>query len=438
MLGGTFGIALLRNSIGAGIIMAVFLLLDRPKYSMKLTIWIYSVFMCAAITAFSFWYLYSSDTFVRFSSLLCIPVIGTFCIKMSADTLYLSMYRFTLGFYILSVVVFFGVNISRIFFGSSIWADIIVRFVMAAVIVFIIASRVRKSFLCGIDYLCEEMDWFSSVTVFLSILTAGLVAFWPGTHKLSMFHIVCMVILFFMAGMIQYMVFQIYLHQGKERRYQRENELFVINERLMLNQLELLRESERKSVRIRHDVRHHCLLMEEYIKKREFDKLSDYVQQYREDVESRSAPRICGNDTINSILSVYERRAREKNIDVTMKVRVSGEIAVRDIDLTAILANIFENAIQGCTSSGEPAQSINISVTRKGKKIVIQCRNTCARDLKDEVYAPKPGKSAGIGISSILKVVSYYNGESEFSINDGIFVARILLNIPESFQEVVT
>lgn len=423
---------MLRNGIGAGTIMAVFLLLDRPRFTMKLTIWLYSLFMFLAVTVFSFWYLYSSDTYVRFSPLLSIVVVGFFCINMSSDTLFLSLYRFTLGFYILSVMVFCGVDVSRIWFGNSVWADIIVRVVMAAVIIYIIATRVRKSFLSGIDYLCEEMDGFSSVTVFLSILTAGLVAFWPGARQLSMFHVVRTVILFFMAGMIQYMVFQIYLHQGKERRYQKENELLAINEQLMLRQLEILRESERKSVRIRHDVRHHCLLMEEYIKKRQLDKLLNYVQQYREDIESRSSPRICANDTINGILSLYERRAREKNINVTINVRVSGEITVRDIDLTAILANIFENAIQGCTASGEPEQAIHISITRKGKKIVVQCRNTCARDRKQEVCMPNSGKAGGVGMSSIITVVSYYSGESEFFVEDGMFVARVLLNIPET------
>ncbi len=432
MLGGSLWISVLRNGIGALTIMAVYLLIDRPRFSIRLTIWIYSVFLLAAVTVFSFWYLCSSDTYVRFSPLVCIPVVGVFCMKMSSDTLYLSMYRFTLSFYILSVVVFCGINTSRIWFGYSIWADIIVRVVMVAVIVYFIASKVRKSFLSGIDYLREEMDCFSAVTVILSILIAALVAVWPGERRLSMFHVVRTVILFFMAGMIQYMVFQIYLHQGKERRYQKENELLAINEQLMLRQLEILRESERKAVRIRHDVRHHCLLMEEYIKKREIDKLFNYVQQYREDIESRSSPRICGNDTINSILSLYERLAREKNIKVTMNIRVSGEITVRDIDLTAVLANIFENAIHGCEESGEAEQSIHISVTRKGKKIVVQCRNTCARHLESEVCLPKSDKCCGIGMSSILTVVSYYNGESEFFMEDGMFVARVLLNIPES------
>lgn len=35
MLGGSFGVAFFRNAIAAGLFMTVFLLLDRPKFSMK-------------------------------------------------------------------------------------------------------------------------------------------------------------------------------------------------------------------------------------------------------------------------------------------------------------------------------------------------------------------------------------------------------------------
>lgn len=35
MLGGSFWIAFLRNGIGAGLIMTVFLMLDRPRQPMK-------------------------------------------------------------------------------------------------------------------------------------------------------------------------------------------------------------------------------------------------------------------------------------------------------------------------------------------------------------------------------------------------------------------
>ena len=427
MLGGSLWVAVLRNGLGVILMMAVFLLLDHPRLSMKRTVCYYFLFALLAIAGFSFWYLYDRENFIRFSGMFSIFVVGIFCISLSREILYVSLYKLALAFYILSLTVFCGIDAYRIWFNESMWSDIIIRFIMTVVIIFVIVSKIRRSFLEGIDYLRDEMDLFSAITVLLSIFIAAIVAFWPGTHEFSMFNIVRTVLLFLMSGVIQYMVFQLYLHKGMERRYQVEKELLETNERLIRRQLELMHESEEEAARIRHDVRHHCLLIEEYIRNGENGKLLGYVKQYKEYIESTEVDCICSNETINSILSVYSRWAKEKGIQVTMCVKAAGEIAVKDIDLVAVIANIFENAIHGCIESCQPQQKIDISVMRKGKKIVVQCRNTCLKGIK--LKDGMPGNGKGTGIYSVMKVVSYYNGEAEFDVKDEMFIVKILLNI---------
>lgn len=56
MLGGNFWIAFLRNTIGAGTIMTVFLMLDRPRVSMKKAFLYYAGFGLLTIITFSIWY----------------------------------------------------------------------------------------------------------------------------------------------------------------------------------------------------------------------------------------------------------------------------------------------------------------------------------------------------------------------------------------------
>lgn len=432
MLGGPLWVAVLRNSLGAILMMGVFLLLDHPRLSMKKTVCYYFLFALFAVAGFSLWYLYDRENFILFSGMLSIFVVGVFCILLSREILYVSLYKLALGFYILSLTVFCGIDASRIWFNGSIWADIIIRLIMAVVIIFVIASKIRRSFLEGIGYLRDEMDLFSAVTVLLSIFIAAIVAFWPGTHAFSVFNIVRTVLLFLMSGVIQYMVFQLYLHKGKERRYQVEKELLETNERLIRRQLELMHESEEEAARIRHDARHHCLLIEEYIRSGENGKLLGYVKQYKEYIESTEAGCIGSNETINSILSVYSRWAKEKGIKVTMYVKAAGELAVRDTDLVAVIANIFENAIHGCIESCQPEQKIDISVMRKGKRLLYNA-NTCLKGIK--LKNGMPGNGRGTGIYSVMKVVSYYNGEAEFDVKDGMFIVKILLNISQDNEK---
>ena len=78
MLGGSLWVAVLRNGLGVILMMAVFLLLDHPRLSMKRTVCYYFLFALLAIAGFSFWYLYDRENFIRFSGMFSIFVVGIF------------------------------------------------------------------------------------------------------------------------------------------------------------------------------------------------------------------------------------------------------------------------------------------------------------------------------------------------------------------------
>lgn len=437
MLGGSFFIAFLRSGIGAGLMMTAFLMLDHPRFPIKKTIRCYAAYGAAVSAALGVWYVLDSESYIRFSGIVAILVCGIFCMLMSTETLYLSVYRTALGFYMLAVAVFCGVDAARIWFGGNVWADIVIRLLLSVAGILLIEKKIRKSFWAGIDFLREEMDWFSATAMLVLVLCASLMIFLSGKQPFSLPNAIRIAILLFMAGLVQYMVFQMYLHRGRENRYRAEKELLEMNRQLLQRQMELIRESEMEAARMRHDIRHHCLLIEEYIKNLDMDKLLAYVEQYRKEVEGRRSVRICSNDTINGILSAYARQAEEQGIPVEMQVKIEENIAVRDIDLVAILANVFENAINGCIRSGEADKSIQLSITQKESKIAVQCKNTCAPDIKFDKRMPKSSTGGGMGAFSIVKVASYYNGEADFKTEGNFFVARILLNLPSMAKESV-
>lgn len=432
MLGGSFGVAVLRSTISAGLVMTVFLLLDRPKFPMKKTRIYYVLFGCLVVLSYSIWYMLDREGYVRFSGISVIPVVGIFCMLMSREKAYLSLYKIALGFYLLAIITVCGIDASRLWFGGDIWVDIVIRIIMTLVILLMVFRKIRHNFLEGVDLLGEEMNIFSVVALFASIVIVGFIALWPGDRSLSIARVMRILVLFIMAGLIQYMMFRMYLHQGREHRYQVEKELLEMNEELLYHQLKQMRESGKEAVRIRHDIRHHCLLIEEYIKNGENEKLLAYVKQYEEDMESGRAERICANETINSILTVYGRYAKKEKISITMDVKAAEEIAVRNIDMVAVLANVVENAIHGCLRSERVEKEIGLSIIQKGNKIVIRCKNTCAEDVEFQDGLPVSSSGRGIGVSSIMKVVSDYNGETDFSMDNGMFFVRILMHMPSA------
>jgi len=430
MLGGSFWIALLRNTISTGLMLTFFLMLDRPKLSMKKTIGCYLAFGLTLITGYSIWYVYANDSFVQYAAFSTLFVIGIFCMLMSGEVVYLSLYKMALAFYVFSLCTFCGVDVARWGFGDNIFVDILVRLICMVLILWFTWKKFRKQFLGSVDFLIEEMDLFSSVTLFVSVMLGAIMAYWPNLQGFSVFNMVRAFLILFMAGVLQYTILHLYIHLGQEHHYQEEKELMKINEQLLRRQMDLMRESQQETARHRHDMRHHMLLIREYAQKEKAVGLLGYLDQYEEEIENGSLKEICANQAVNSILSAYASKAKLKDIRVETEVSLPFTLPVRDIDWVAILANIFENAIHGCLSSGRPDPLIQIQILKKGRKISIQCVNTCSEQITFLKGIPQSDTGGGIGVSSILKTAARYRGETDFSVRDGAFVTRVLLNVP--------
>lgn len=386
MLGGSVGIALLRHIMGAMLMMGVFFLLDRPRFSVKRAAVYYCVFGVLAAAAFGVWYLIDFEVFVRCSGFAAIFVVGIFCILMSADFLYLSIYKLTLGFYLLSVMVFLGIDGSRIWFGGSIWVDLALRAVAETVILLFIIKSVRPRFQAGRDFLSAVMDLPSAITLVFILMIAGVGTYWPDGHELSINRVVRIAVMLVMTGTIQWMTFRTYLYRGKEYYCRMEKELMELNELLLRRQLRLMK---------------------------------------AEELEVRNVGKFCDNVTVSKILSVYKTYADEENIQIEVRADLNEDLKIREFDIVAILVSIFENAIYECCSAGEETRRINMILQQNGNKVVLLCQNTCAPTRKEE-GCPEHWKDKA---ESIQKLVRHYNGEIDFSIENRMHVSKILLDI---------
>ena len=143
---------------------------------------------------------------------------------------------------------------------------------------------------------------------------------------------------------------------------------------------------------------------------------------------------ICENTAVNNILSAYTRKARKAQIKVTLDVELDKELAIPNIDLVTILSNAYENAIFGCMEVKKHMEErecfIHLLIKRKKRKLVICCSNTCRKETELKKGQPKPEFTGGIGVSSIIKTAQEYGGEYDFKNDEGVFIFRLIMNIP--------
>ena len=174
----------------------------------------------------------------------------------------------------------------------------------------------------------------------------------------------------------------------------------------------------------RHDRRHHNLVMLEFANNNDIERVREYLKSLVEsENEVWGEVRYCENMTINTVLTVYERRAKENGISVQISANASRDLDVSPQDLVIVIANLFENAIHATAKHKGKKKLIDISIKGSAQRLLIKVENPCRNNLTfDETLY-------GVGIRSVIATTNKYEGMYDFTAEDGIFSAKISLNI---------
>ncbi|MDE7282324.1 MAG: GHKL domain-containing protein [Lachnospiraceae bacterium] len=434
MLGGSVYIALIRLVINFAGVSLFFSLLSVSRYGRKKTVICYGCFIAILVALACVWYVVDWESYVRMAALTMYICFAVFAFFMSGDSIYLAFYKLALVFYLMAVYVIGGLEISIIFFDRNVWADIIVRILLILLIAFLLNKYIKKSIKGYGDYVENEADHFSVAAMIICILLGiGYIVNPALNSGLTPQRIYQILINFILTGALQLLVFRFYLHIGKEKEYERENQLIQMNYRLLERQLEILEESIDSGKRLRHDIRHHNAVIAEYVRRGQQEELLQYLKEYDRETDQGIPEMICANTAVNNILSAYTAKARSEQIEVTLDVELGKNLEIPSIDLVAILANAYENAIYACTEVMKQPDGrkcfIHLLLKKRKNKLLISCRNTCRMETELKNGQPKTEFTGGVGVSSIIRTAEKYAGEYDFKNDNGEFVFRLIMNI---------
>ena len=174
----------------------------------------------------------------------------------------------------------------------------------------------------------------------------------------------------------------------------------------------------------RHDRRHHNLVMLEFANNNDVESVREYLKNLVDsDSKVGGEAKYCENTTINTVLTVYERRAMENGISVNISAKASSDLSISPQDLVIVIANLFENAINATSKIKAKDRQIDIYIKDSAQRLLIKIENSCKANLVfDETLF-------GIGIRSVISATNKYEGMYDFAAEDGIFTAKISLNL---------
>ena len=194
--------------------------------------------------------------------------------------------------------------------------------------------------------------------------------------------------------------------------------------KLLLAQIEAENAQLAADSQARHDRRHHNLVMLEFANNNDIDSVRQYLKSLVDsDSVDRSEVQYCDNMTINTVLTVYKRQAEENGISVRISAKAGRDLDVSPQDLVIVIGNLFENAIHAVAKLKNQQKLIDISIKESTQRLLIKVDNPCRNNLAvdESLY--------GVGIRSVIATTSKYTGMYDFTAEEGIFSAKISLNL---------
>jgi hypothetical protein len=205
---------------------------------------------------------------------------------------------------------------------------------------------------------------------------------------------------------------------SKEKQKQIQNELLQAQVDAQAKETETVKQN-------RHDMRHHYQMLLSLAKDGKLDDIKDYLIRQNESIETMTTGRFCENETVNNILKVYRKKAKEKDIKTQIVAAVKPQLTIPAPELVQIVANVLENALHGATQSKKANAFINVSIKHKSQHLVLTCENSCVEELN---FTEMPEDLYGIGIHSIISTAGKFGGTYSFSANRGVFTAKIVMD----------
>ncbi|MEY8327827.1 GHKL domain-containing protein [Lachnospiraceae bacterium 48-33] len=180
----------------------------------------------------------------------------------------------------------------------------------------------------------------------------------------------------------------------------------------------------------RHDYHNHIQTMKAYLIMGNLDKLASYLNELDTDLTAVDTVIKTGNIMIDAVLNSKISLAKSRGITVDAKAIVPKNLSVSEIDLSLIIGNLMDNAMEACMKTEKNKRFIRVYIDILKGQLYIYVMNSTSGKLKKsgKLYlSTKNQKYHGFGLMRMDKVVDRYQGYVDRQDEEDVFVTEIML-----------
>ena len=184
----------------------------------------------------------------------------------------------------------------------------------------------------------------------------------------------------------------------------------------------------------RHDYHNHIQVLKAHMGLSQYEEATDYLDKLEEDLTTVDTVLKTGNVMVDAILNSKLTMIQEKKIAVDATAIVPGDISISGIDLSVLIGNLLDNAMEACMQiPREQDRFIRIYIDIIKKQLYIAVTNsTAGRVQKNGMHflSDKPGNH-GFGLLRIDSIVAKHHGYLNRQTENGVFATEVTLPLIE-------
>lgn len=184
-----------------------------------------------------------------------------------------------------------------------------------------------------------------------------------------------------------------------------------------------------KSLRsLNHDMRFHFRTVAAFLADGQTEEAERYLAKFGDMLKSVRHSPWCADYVSDITIGWYAERFLQHNIPFTVTANIPALKEDAHADMSCILSNALQNALEGCEGQEEPF--VRLLARKKGGQLLLRIENRCDRMLSpagEKFLTTKSGKGHGLGISSMEAAAYRQNGYLKVCAQDGVFRVDVVL-----------
>lgn len=157
-----------------------------------------------------------------------------------------------------------------------------------------------------------------------------------------------------------------------------------------------------------------------------------YCEDLRTPIQEISQTVRTGDKVIDYLINSKIALAEQNKIRTKVNVEYPHNTNIRNADLTAILGNLLDNALEASEKAPDPLRFLSLTIRRINDMLIIKVENGCSDAPTQEnghLLTSKADKTFhGWGLKSVESAADRYEGTVNTEYKDGVFKSVVTLS----------